>query len=229
MRLSQEAKSTIKMEIHRTLQRMRGVLQCPISIGHHVKLWESQYSAEDLKARDHVLVKGFARESDLNSPRVIYAVGEHTVQVYHDDDVFLTSYEEYHQYDKGNFPKSIVRTVLGEDGEQLLQWMQSLAEAQFLAKEVQIVAEEVLDMANTAGQLARMVPELQPFLGVGAASSVLQQQASSRLPIEWAAYDRDRLSRAMNFLTKCSLLEPVEYRQHEDNVFGFKTSEPHLI
>lgn len=227
MRLSQQAKETIKTEIHHTLQRMRGVLQCPLTIEQHVLLWESQFTAADLAARDLVLEREFCRISDLHSAQARYLVGDHTIQVLcQSGPNFLTSFSTACS---GEFERAHIRTALGEAGERFIQWIDDLASAEALAAETRDIAETILEMANTAGQLTRMVPELKPFLAAKAMGAVGAQQTSSRLPPAWAAFDRERLNRTMNFLTKCSLLEPIEFRYRDDNVFGFVPAEPHFV
>jgi hypothetical protein len=66
--------------------------------------------------------------------------------------------------------------------------------------------DEILSMVKTAGQLARMVPDMIPYLSPQAQQEIAGQKRASQLPYEWAAYPRDKVDAAMVTLAKCHLV-----------------------
>ena len=66
-----------------------------------------------------------------------------------------------------------------------------------------------MNMALTAGQLKRMVPDLLKYLPDDKRDMLHQQVRASTLPFEWAAYDRDRVERAITYIAKCHMLRGI--------------------
>src|SRR4051812_26098528 len=90
--------------------------------------------------------------------------------------------------------------------DELVAWAEA---ADAMSREVAIalsVVDEILSMVKTAGQLARMVPDMIPYLSPQAQQEIAGQKRASQLPYEWAAYPRDKVDAAMVTLAKCHLV-----------------------
>jgi hypothetical protein len=90
--------------------------------------------------------------------------------------------------------------------DELLTWAEA---ADAMSREVAValsVVDEILSMVKTAGQLARMVPDMIPYLSPQAQQEISGQKRASQLPYEWAAYPRDKVDAAMITLAKCHLV-----------------------
>ena len=66
--------------------------------------------------------------------------------------------------------------------------------------------QQLVNMASTAGQIKRMVPELLNYLPKDKAEELRAQKRSSSIPYEWSAYDRRRVQRMLFCAAKCYLL-----------------------
>ncbi len=82
------------------------------------------------------------------------------------------------------------------------------------------VVDEILGMVKTAGQLARMVPDMVNYLSTEMQQEVASQKRASQLPYEWAAYPRDKVDAAMTTLAKCHLIKGLVGEDSKHVTFG---------
>jgi hypothetical protein len=104
-------------------------------------------------------------------------------------------------------PRKLETMYPGEVGEKILQWIVRCEELKREILNAAETLERVLNMANTAGQLKRMVPDLMRYLPADYNSAVEQQERRSALPRYWASTPREPIYAALNTLAKAAMLE----------------------
>lgn len=104
--------------------------------------------------------------------------------------------------------------------DEFLSWADA---ADSMSREVAValsVVDEILSMVKTAGQLARMVPDMIPYLSPEMQQEIASQKRASQLPYEWAAYPRDKVDAAMITLAKCHLVKGLVADDSKHISFG---------
>ena len=100
--------------------------------------------------------------------------------------------------------------ILGkEQADDLFQWMKDTAMLYDELHQSRITIKEVFNMAKTAGQIKRMVPDLLQYLPLELRNAYQLQVRSSTLPFEWATYDKDKVERMTLTISKGHLLAGV--------------------
>ncbi len=89
---------------------------------------------------------------------------------------------------------------------ELHAWMKRMHEMHTLVSEVSRIVYDLQSMANTPGQLVRMVPDLARFITGYARQQLNQQERRSPIPYAWAAYPKENVDRLLNTLAMASLL-----------------------
>jgi Zn-dependent M32 family carboxypeptidase len=96
---------------------------------------------------------------------------------------------------------------LGAEGTQaFIEWAVHTAQLRDEITEAVQVINDVFDMAKTAGQVKRMVPELLQYLPFKLRSAYEEQKRASSMPFEWAPYDKSKVERMITTVSKGHLL-----------------------
>ena len=107
----------------------------------------------------------------------------------------------------------------------LEDWVRTIRQFDTEAVEALACFEDIMTMANTPGQIRRMVPELQQYmkptmqLKMGARDSPLPRRivgpGGELIKSGWAEYDKEKVQRMCHTLAKCFLIpapeNPVEF------------------
>lgn len=104
--------------------------------------------------------------------------------------------------------------------DEFLAWAEA---ADSMSREIAValsVVDEILTMTKTAGQLARMIPDMVPYLSPEMQQEVASQKRASQLPYEWAAYPRDKVDAALITLGKCHLVKDLVDDSSKHITFG---------
>jgi hypothetical protein len=101
-----------------------------------------------------------------------------------------------------------MHTVLGADlTDEVISWMRQTA----VMRDELIVANRALqaifDMAQTAGQIKRMVPDLLQYLPVQQRLAFEEQKRSSTVPFDWAPFPKDQVDVMLTQVNKGHLLQ----------------------
>jgi hypothetical protein len=107
-------------------------------------------------------------------------------------------------------PMPIERASKLDPTFDLLQWMRQCHDIETEVRAAYSVLIEVVNMASTAGQLQRMVPDLMRYLPAQYSKQVSNQRRRSSLPALWYHVDRARVRAATNTIAKCYLLPKIE-------------------
>lgn len=93
----------------------------------------------------------------------------------------------------------------------LIRWGQRTAALNDEIKNARTIAHQIINLAQTPGQLTRMVPELKRYLPEEAEATI--RVRASPLPRAWAGFPRQDVFRMTATLAKCYLLPaiPSEY------------------
>jgi hypothetical protein len=91
--------------------------------------------------------------------------------------------------------------------ERMSEWIRRCVDLQVEIENAVKQTTTVLTMANTAGQLKRMVPDLLRYLPREYTESAAKQERRSALPYAWASTPREPIYAALNTLAKAALLE----------------------
>jgi hypothetical protein len=93
-----------------------------------------------------------------------------------------------------------------EDTEHFMEWIVSTADMRLELKEAVQTIAQIMEMAKTAGQVKRMVPDLLQYLPPKLQLAYKDQVRASSLPFEWASYNKPRVERLLIALGKGHLL-----------------------
>lgn len=77
-----------------------------------------------------------------------------------------------------------------------------------------VVLRDVVEIAKTGGQLARMVPDLLQYLPNEVRNELAVQQRASQLPDKWTGYDRQSVYKMTETIARCYLLPPIDRVGH---------------
>lgn len=101
----------------------------------------------------------------------------------------------------------VVSEVLSEaETDKLSSWAVNYAEIVSRATASYQVAEKIVEMCNTVGQLHRVCPDLVRYTYGQTVEALKQQQRRSPLPAQWHQIDRARMHDMLNHLGLCYLL-----------------------
>lgn len=96
---------------------------------------------------------------------------------------------------------------LGEENTELfLEWIVATSLLRNELKEAREAVTEIFEMAKTAGQIKRMVPDLLQYLPSNLQRAYQNQVRASSLPFEWAPYPKDKVERMMITIGKGHLM-----------------------
>ena len=100
-----------------------------------------------------------------------------------------------------------MRTFLGADlTDEVISWMKQCA----VMREELIIAnkalQEIFDMAQTAGQIKRMVPDLLQYLPARQRAAFEEQKRASTVPFEWAPFPKANVDVMLAQINKGHLL-----------------------
>ena len=113
-------------------------------------------------------------------------------------------------------PEYIV-TMLGTDkGRELLEWMQMCADMRDGLIEANKTLTDIIDMAATAGQIKRMVPDLLQYLPERQRKAFEEQKRASTIPFEWAPYPKKRVDDMLLQISKGHLLANMGKPRNEE-------------
>jgi hypothetical protein len=108
-------------------------------------------------------------------------------------------------------PAGVYESKIGADKfAELVQWGVDCIAMEKDIVEVIHTFDAVLTMANTIGQVSRMVPDLLRYAPRDLKIGLSNQQKQSRLPAEWVTFDKQRVERMLELLAKFHLLNSIE-------------------
>jgi hypothetical protein len=101
-----------------------------------------------------------------------------------------------------------MRKFLGADlTDEVLQWMHDCANMRDELILANTSLQSIFDMAATAGQIKRMVPELLQYLPVRQRQAFEEQKRSSTVPFEWAPFPKKNVDVMLTQINKGHLLQ----------------------
>lgn len=103
-------------------------------------------------------------------------------------------------------PEYLCEHLGQQDGKAMLEWMQTCATMFPELRSANKVLQDIFSMANTAGQIKRMVPDLMQYLPEKQRAAFEEQKRSSTIPFEWAPYDKSRIDDMLLQVSKGHLL-----------------------
>jgi hypothetical protein len=109
--------------------------------------------------------------------------------------------------------------VLGADlTEEVISWMQRTAVLRDQLITANLALTSIFDMAQTAGQIKRMVPDLLQYLPVKQRLAFEEQKRASSAPFEWAPFPKKDVDVMMEMINKGHLLKGLTkpYRHNRD-------------
>lgn len=92
------------------------------------------------------------------------------------------------------------------DTNTFVEWVVHTAKLREEIIDASQVINDVFEMAKTAGQIKRMVPDLLQYLPLGLRQAYEEQKRASTMPFEWAPYDKSRVERMILTVSKGHLL-----------------------
>lgn len=107
-----------------------------------------------------------------------------------------------------NEPRALGDLYTGEIYDLMNRWMIRCTELRAEIDNASAQLHQILRMANTAGQLRRMVPDLLRYLPSEYTIAASTQERRSSLPSHWASTPREPIHAALSTLAKAALLEP---------------------
>lgn len=106
------------------------------------------------------------------------------------------------------------------DAEAFVEWMIHTAKLREEILDAATVITDIFDMAKTAGQIKRMVPDLLQYLPASLRQAYDEQKRASTMPFEWAPYDKGRVERMILAVSKGHLLANMAKPGRENLSFG---------
>lgn len=101
--------------------------------------------------------------------------------------------------------------VLSPDKAKAFEaWVRRDVHTRYLVIRSKLQLSYVIKLANTAGQLARMAPELVRYTSQLTQTAMQAQERQSALPDEWMQIDRQGLQQALDHLGLCYLIPEKE-------------------
>ena len=104
------------------------------------------------------------------------------------------------------YPDNPLVHAWGDQWDKWCDWARPAGQLVMEMHEAWETVRQLVNMASTAGQIKRMVPELLNYLPKEKAEALRAQKRSSSIPYEWSAYDRKRVQRMLFCAAKCYLL-----------------------
>ena len=116
------------------------------------------------------------------------------------------------------FTAEDMSNVLGADlTDEVISWMKQTA----VMREELVLANQALqsifDMAATAGQIKRMVPDLLQYLPVAQRLAFEEQKRSSTVPFEWAPFPKSHIDVMLTQINKGHLLQNMRKPNRQSN------------
>ena len=214
--LTRQERRGIESDIRMVLHRPREFFKCPLDVPDMINLWESLFEPQAIHAYrmlrgsypNHVPASNLAdyyssvrvRVSDKEVFTFRMGAGSYTFHVFCISQKLVNTVIT---------PMAVAQVVGDDKAAALVHWMREIVSFSTKAKAAMHTLDQVLKLSNTAGQLARMIPEIVPFLSPEKQSLCAAQQKASSLPPEWAAYPREPVQEMTMQVTKCSLLPPL--------------------
>lgn len=217
-RLLVTEKEEIISDIRKLVQRPRGILKFPLNAGEISKLWHSRYSPEVLAAVELLLKEDCSVGRWSNSQVIHYQVGQRVYHInMHSGSAEEQLLDEYRRDRRAQnvitLPTDVAKAVGDDQARALSCWAQELTAFENAAQASILTLDRLLEMTTTAGQFARMVPEIVAFLPIKKQSIVQMQEKASRLPPQWSAFQREPVHAMTEHLTKCSLLPEIKSQE----------------
>jgi hypothetical protein len=108
--------------------------------------------------------------------------------------------------------------VLGADlTDEVISWMKHTA----IMRDELIIAnkalQDIFDMAQTAGQIKRMVPDLLQYLPVNLRLAFEEQKRSSTVPFDWAPFPKAHVDVMLTQINKGHLLQNMRKPNRRSN------------
>lgn len=124
-------------------------------------------------------------------------------------------------------PKTWTRHMVeaaGVEYQAFMDWIELASSLDARIITARQTLRDILNLANTSGQLRRMVPDLAQYLPQRMRESLAEQQRNSQLPPEWTNFDRTQVSSLVETLATCYLLPHVD--NHGLNYINRSTWSP---
>jgi hypothetical protein len=114
----------------------------------------------------------------------------------------------YHKHFCLEITPDDMRKFLGADlTDEVLQWMHDCANMREELILANTSLQSIFDMAATAGQIKRMVPELLQYLPARQRAAFEEQKRSSTVPFEWAPFPKKNVDVMLTQINKGHLLQ----------------------
>lgn len=225
--LTKQERRGIESDIRMVLQRPREFFKCPLDVPDMIILWESLFEPQAIHA--YRVLRGYP---DHAVPHALAGYNTHL-------HVRIQAKERFRFYMSGGgydsqvfyrskkltgftvTPMEVAQVVGDDKAAALVHWMREIESFSVQAAAAMHTLQAVLKLPSTAGQLARMVPEIAGFLSPEKQALCASQQKVSALPAEWAAYPREPVHQMMLHITKCSLLPPLVKGGTDRNPLGY--------
>lgn len=194
--------------VKRLVQRPRGLLKYPLSEQQEFMLWHYKHPRDEVTAYLLLLGRGYVCSS-LTSPKSYIDVltSASTIRV------MLSSRQGYLWNSKARCVRmdpTMIAMAIGDDAAiEFVKWAREYAQFRTLGAKAVNTVGAALNTAGTVGQFARMLPELMPLMPADAQATAAQAQRESRLPAQWATFDRRKIHLAIDHLTRCMLMPEV--------------------
>lgn len=114
-------------------------------------------------------------------------------------------------------PEYIVTMLGTEKGRELLEWMKMTADMRGELILANKTLSDIFNMAATAGQIKRMVPDLLQYLPVKQRQAFEEQKRASTLPFEWAPYPKKNIDGMLLQISKGHLLSNMGKPKNEES------------
>lgn len=108
------------------------------------------------------------------------------------------------------FTEQDMSNVLGADlTDEVISWMKGTATMRDELIIANKALQDIFDMAQTAGQIKRMVPDLLQYLPVNLRLAFEEQKRASTVPFEWAPFPKANVDVMLTQINKGHLLQKM--------------------
>lgn len=241
---SADRQNTVE-SLHGVLSNIVRFVEMPVRDRHKmVNLWHGQFPRELFEAMDVLKKLGYG-PSHSGSPNYrvameiegeVYTALIRTEELPFEGEVPMEPMRMSPNISNattrvvGHAPSSYRATVLhleyvekhlgAADTAAFVEWMIHTAKLREEILDAATVITDIFDMAKTAGQIKRMVPDLLQYLPASLRQAYDEQKRASTMPFEWAPYDKGRVERMILAVSKGHLLANMAKPGRENFSFG---------
>ncbi|SRR6266403_3818085 len=116
------------------------------------------------------------------------------------------------------FTEQDMLNVLGADlTDEVISWMKQTAIMRDELITANLALQQIFDMAQTAGQIKRMVPDLLQYLPTHLRIAFEEQKRASTVPFEWAPFPKAHVDVMLTQINKGHLLQNMRKPNRKNN------------